>query len=144
MVYHHKKIFCGPKSLTVLKLLRLLSDRVLFKFLSDTVLFESSVLRFSSGSSVIDFLSRFISPLSRYAAILLLKCAPLFLLWANLLFYVIFSKKHSHSTISLRCFDKFPKKKKKKKLIAKNMRKYLHDRNAKYYIANICHQFSDL
>ena len=129
MIYHHKNIFCGRKSLTVLKLLRVLSDRVPFKFLSvdvssrlsvigsfvsfsvmraflrffsewvffrffsDSVLFESSVLRSSSGSSVIDFLSRFISPFFRYAAILLLKFDPLFLLWANLLFYVTFKKK---------------------------------------------------
>ena len=43
-------------------------------------------------------------------------------------------------------FQEIKKKKQqqKKKLIAKNMKKYLHDRNAQYYIANKCHQFSNL
>ena len=36
------------------------------------------------------------------------------------------------------------KKQQKKKLIAKNMKKYLHNRNGQYYIANKCHQFSNL
>ena len=35
-------------------------------------------------------------------------------------------------------------KQQKKKLIAKNMKKYLHNRNGQYYIANKCHQFSNL
>ena len=30
------------------------------------------------------------------------------------------------------------------KLIAKKMKKYLHDRDIKYYVENICHQFPEL
>ena len=89
---------------------RFLSEWVFFRFFSDTVLFESSVFGASSWSSVIDFFSQFISPLFRYVAILLLKCALLFLSWSNLLFYVIFSKRHSLLTTSLTCFEKLKKK----------------------------------
>ena len=139
MIYHHQKIFLWTKVIKVLSeralfkflsvdissrllvigpfvgfsvmsvFFRFLSEWVFFRFFSDSVLFESSVFGASSGSSVIDFLSEFISPLFRYAAILLLKCAPLFLLWANLLFYVIFSKRHSLLTISSTCFEKLKK-----------------------------------
>ena len=53
-----KEFFVTQKSLWVLKLLKALIDRVVFRFLSDRVLlqvlFQSSVIGCSSGSSVID------------------------------------------------------------------------------------------
>ena len=53
-----KEFFVTQKSLWVLKLLKVIIDRVVFRFLSDRillpVLFQSSVIGCSSGFSVID------------------------------------------------------------------------------------------
>ena len=48
IIYHHqnpkKSFFTAQKSLRVLKILKILIDRALFRFLSDRVLFESLTL----------------------------------------------------------------------------------------------------
>ena len=55
------------------------------------------------------------------------------LLKAAVLLHIIFSKRHSHLEISVLIAST--------KLIVENMNKYLYDRNLKYHIENIRHQF---
>ena len=82
--------------------LRFLSDRVLSRVLSDRVLFDSSVIGSSSGSSVIDsscrssvLFFRFVALFYKNVVLHFQKKAP------DVLFYIIFSKRSSHWTISL-------------------------------------------
>ena len=104
-------------------LFRFLSDRVLLRVFSDRILFASSVIGSSSGSSARD------SPLGssvvffRHAAIFY-QNVLLLLLKAEVLFDIIFSKRTSPLTISM-----------------EKIKKYLHDTSTKYYIGNICRQF---
>ena len=125
-----KECFAVQKSLRVLKLLRVLIDRACFRFfsyrvllrvLSDRVLFESSVIGFSSGSSIID------SSLGK--SVFFFRNVANFYQNMLLLFFIyIFSKRSSHLTISLTCFNDI------NKTDSKKIKKYLHDRDIKYYI----------
>ena len=82
-LYHipklQKEFFAAQKLLRVLELLRVLSVGVLFMVLGDRGFFESLVI----GSS------------------------KAFLLKTDVLLDIIFSKRRSHLTISLTCFNKF-------------------------------------
>ena len=80
-------------------LFRFLSDRVLFRFLSDRVLFESPVIGSSSWSSVIDS-SLGSSVLFFCHAAIYQNVLLHFFLKADVLFYIIFSKRFSHPIIS--------------------------------------------
>ena len=182
-IYHHQKakttFFATQKLLRVMRLLRVLLDRVPFKVfgegflfrvitkrsnfrvLSDSVLLGFSVIRFSLGFSVVGFYLDFSvvgsylgslmvvsslidSPLG--SSVILFWCATFLSKRATTLFYwklmfcfrLYFKKWRSHLTISWTCLNYFDK------TDSKNMKKYLHDRNTKYYIENTCHQFSDL
>ena len=83
-----KSFFVTQKSLRVLKFLRVFSDRVLFRFLidgilfrvlSDRVFFEYLVLESSSGSAVIDF--------SLESSVLFFRHAAIFFYQIMLLFF---------------------------------------------------------
>ena len=92
----------------------------------------------SSGSSVIDSSlgsSRLFFPACRYFFILKRALFHGFLLKTDILFYIIFSLLSSRLAISVRCLNN------SSKLRAKQMKKYLHDKNIKYHIKNTCHQF---
>ena len=141
-----QEFFAAQKSLRDLKLLRVIidkllikfhSDRVFYNFLSDNVLFESSVMGSSSGSSVID--SYLGSPVLFFwhAAIFYQNELLLFLLKTDVLFYIKFSKRSLHLTISLTCFNNFNKADIKKM-------KNICTIETKYCIKNICYQFPDL
>ena len=112
ILYHRmtkkkKRVFCdakvieGPKApkgpLRVF--FRFHSDMVLL-ILSDRVLFEFSVIGFSSESSVIDSSLGSSVLFFRHAHIFYRNVLLLFLLKTDVLFYFIFSKRTSHLTIS--------------------------------------------
>ena len=122
--YRQKEIFAAQKSLRFVSdralfrflrdkiLFRFLSDRVLFRFLSDKflfrvlsgrIVFESLLIGSSSGSSVINSSLGSSVLFFWYATIFLSKL----LLLKHVLFYILFSKRSSHLTISLTCFDEF-------------------------------------
>ena len=82
-------------------LFRFLSDRVLLRVLSSKVLFNSSMIGSSSNSSVMDSFLGLSVLFFRHAAIIFIKtCYYFLLLKADVLFYIIFSKRTSHLTIS--------------------------------------------
>ena len=109
----------------VLKLLRVLSDSVLFRFpsnraffsflsdrvlymvFSDGIFFEFSVIGSAKGFWVIDSSLELSVLFFWYAGTFLSKDAPTFFVTTDVLFYIIFSKRRSHLTISLTCFNKF-------------------------------------
>ena len=99
-------------------LFRFHRDWVLLKFLSDRIFFESSVIDSSSGFSIVD--SSLLSSMLffRHAAIYQNVLLRFYLLKADILFYIIFSKRFAHLTISSK----------------KNLKKYLHDTNTKYIL----------
>ena len=74
-------------------------------------------------------------PACRYFFILKRALFHGFLLKTDILFYIIFSLLSSRLAISVTCLNN------SSKLRAKQMKKYLHDKNIKYHIKNICHQF---
>ena len=95
--FHSDRVFFSFVSDRVF--FRFLSDRVLLRVLSGTKLFESSVIDFSSGSSII-YSSLGSSVLFfRHVAIYYQNVLLLFLLKADVLIYIIFSKRTSHVTI---------------------------------------------
>ena len=115
IIYHYqndKKCFAVQKSIRVLKLLRVFSDMILFRFLKDRILFQSSVIGTSSGSSAID--SSFESLCFFLAWCFFVKTCYYFFLKQRL-FYIIFPKRYSRLTISSLINST--------KLIAKNMKK---------------------
>ena len=108
-----QKFFRFLKLLMVLSdrvLIRFHSDRALLRFFGDGVLFESSVIYSSSWSSVIDSSLGSSGLFFRHAAVFLIKtCYYFFLLKTDVLFYIAFSKRSSYLTISLTCFNTFNK-----------------------------------
>ena len=119
------------------------SSVTVFSFLSLVIGFSlgSSVIGCSLGSPVIESSLGFsvigslrssatdsFSGSSVIARFLSWALSPLFPVYR---YFFIKKMCHYHFKISL-------------KLIAKNMKKYLYDRNTKYFIENMCHQFSDL
>ena len=86
---------------------RLLSDIVFFRIPSVTALFESYMIGFSPGSSVIASSLGLSVLLFSCATIFLSKCATIFLLKTDVLFFIIFLKRCPHLAISLTSFDKF-------------------------------------
>ena len=81
-------------------LFRCLSDRVLLRVHSERFLFESSVIGSSSGSSAIDSSLGSSVLFFRHDASFFQNVLLLFLLLKHILFYIIFSKRTSHLTIS--------------------------------------------
>ena len=66
---------------------RFFIDRILFKVLSDRVLYESSVIECSSGSTVVDSFLGSSMLFLHHVAIFLSNCAPIFLSKKIFLFY---------------------------------------------------------
>ena len=133
-----KESSATQKLLRVLKIRRVLSDRILFRFPRDKVLFESSVIGSSSRSSVIDF--SFGSPVVffRHVAIFYQNVLLLFFIKNRCsVLYYLFKRKFTLK-ISLTRFNTSTK------LIVKSMKENLHGRDTKYYIENVCHQFPGL
>ena len=98
--------FGAQKSLRVLKLLRVLIDRVLFRLfsdrfpfrvLSDRVVFKSSVIGFSSGFSVISWVISALFLACRY--LFIKSCCYFLSLKTDDLFYIIFSEGSTRLTI---------------------------------------------
>ena len=81
-------------------LFRYLSDGVLLRVHSERFLFESSVIGSSSGSSAIDSSLGSSVFFFRHDASFFQNMLLLFLLLKHILFYIIFSKRTSHLTIS--------------------------------------------
>ena len=108
-----KDFLTAQKSLKVLKPPRAVNDGVLLRFFSDRLLFDRLFFRVFSDR----FLTWVISVFFQHTAVLLSKRGTTFLLKIDIL-WITFTK-----------------------LITKNMNKYFHDRDTKYYIENICNQF---
>ena len=87
-------------AMRVLKHLGILSGRVVFRVLSDKVLFESLVVDYSKGSLMIDSSLGLSVLFFWYASTLLSKGAIIFFIKTDVLFYIISSKRRSHLTDS--------------------------------------------
>ena len=106
-------------------------DRILFRVLSPRVLFEFSVIESSSESAVF-FINALFSPcryfLSNRATIFFIKNRCL------VFTFIIFSETISWTCLLITSTN----------LKAKEMNEEIHDKDTKYYIEYICHQFPDL
>ena len=79
---------------------RFLVDRILFRVFNDRVFFESPVKGSSSGSAVL------LGHQCSFSAMSLFFFNQIVLLFfSHILFYIIFSKRSSHLTVSLTCFN---------------------------------------
>ena len=117
-------------------LLRFSIDGILFRVLSDRVLYESSVIETSSGFAVKDASLGSSMLFFRHIAIFY-QIVPRFFLIKNRCFvlYSLYSQKQLVERALVTST----------KLVAKNwMKKYLHGKDTQYYIENICHQFPNL
>ena len=99
-------------------------DSILFKFLSDRVLFKSSVIGYSSSSAIIDSSLGssilFFHHVTMFYELVLLFC----------FIFIIFSKTTGLTSA---------------KLIAKeSMKKYLHDKDTKYHIEKYVIKYNNI
>ena len=131
IIYHHQKnrksVFPVQKLMRVLKLVRVLSDKVFFRLLSDKtflrflsdrvlsrvlsdrVLFDSSVISSSSGSSMIDSSCSSSVLFFRFVALFYKNVVLLFRKKQQMFCFTLYFQKEVHWTISLTCFNNFNK-----------------------------------
>ena len=104
------------------------SDKVLISVLSDRLFFRVPSNR---------FFYQVISAVFPVRHSFFIKICYYFFIGSKFLVLkiIIFSKRSSHLTIILTCFDKF------NKTVSEKKKKYLHERDAEYYIANKFHKF---